>query len=64
MPMYEFQCSSGHRTEKFLSVSESDKAIKCPDCGKRAKRAVSLTGAPILKPGVGGFYKPSLGEKP
>lgn len=59
MPLYEYECPNGHRTEKFLSLAEADKRIKCPQCGKRTERVFSRTGAPILKEGVGGFYSPT-----
>lgn len=65
MPIIEFSCNTnGHITEKlFLTFAESDRAesIKCPECGGKAHRIVSMPGAPIL---LGdGFYKPAASGK-
>jgi putative FmdB family regulatory protein len=69
MPLYEFECSNGHRTEQMRSLSEFVESITCPECQKKnctsRRRAVlipSNTGAPRLVKGVGGFYSPTTPE--
>lgn len=42
MPLYEYLCAAcGTRTEKLMRVSELKAAIRCPKCGKQAKKAIS-----------------------
>jgi putative FmdB family regulatory protein len=36
MPTYDFQCACGEKTEKVTLSNQ--KTVKCPKCGKRAKR--------------------------
>jgi putative FmdB family regulatory protein len=52
MPIFEYQCSHGHRFEK-LERGEGPKSRTCPTCGKRAPRILSSAGF-ILK--GEGFY--------
>ena len=61
MPMHCYCCPRGHEFERFENINDiADK--RCPTCRKMAKITPSLTGAPILRQGVGGFYKPSKGD--
>ena len=65
-PIREFRCACGYNTERILfgQLDELQVAVCCPECGKFAKRQdISRPGAPILKEGNGGFYKPSREEK-
>lgn len=51
MPVYEYECKSGHVTEKVKSIRVSDAEREndiCEECGKKASLKVSRTGAPIL----------------
>lgn len=41
MPIYEYTCKEGHHFEKMESFSAS-KIKKCPECGKKAERILSL----------------------
>lgn len=70
MPVYEFVCNHGHRSERILHFSEYVETIVCDACRKRfaknrnyseslARLVISRTAKPILKRGVGGFYSPS-----
>lgn len=52
MPIFEYQCSQGHRFEK-LERGDSPKSRACPTCGRRAPRILSPSGF-ILK--GEGFY--------
>lgn len=75
MPIYEYLCEEGHRTEEVRSLSEFTEVIACPECRKqkiaaktdgrvrKAKLVPSMTGTPILKAGRGGFYKPTRPER-
>lgn len=56
MPIYEFQCSKCDRKiEKILSISESNKKIKCDYCKNAfAKRVVS---APSFRLDGKGWYE-------
>jgi putative FmdB family regulatory protein len=43
MPIYEFDCPAGHRTEVLMSVREADvNKIPCPTCDDVARRVQSL----------------------
>ncbi len=37
MPIYEFECSNGHKKEHFLSMEERNSRFIC-DCGKKMFR--------------------------
>ena len=39
MPIYEFKCSNGTITEKFVKIGT--KEILCPKCHKKAKKILS-----------------------
>ena len=41
MPLYEFECKAGHRTDIFMSVSGAKRTVRCEQCGKRARRVMS-----------------------
>ena len=52
MPLYEYECSKGHRFEKIESYSAKT-VQKCPKCGARAKR---LIAAPAIQFKGSGWY--------
>ena len=61
MPLHVYQCPLGHEFERLESINNiADK--RCPTCRKMAKIGAGLTGTPILKPGMGGFYRPSKAD--
>lgn len=60
MPLHVYNCRSGHSFEVLESINE-ERPKKCPECGRKATIGVGRTGM-ILKPGVGGFYKPTAPE--
>jgi putative FmdB family regulatory protein len=45
MPIYEYECGKGHKTERFFRIKERKKFIECPECKERAKRAVTRHSA-------------------
>ncbi len=54
MPTYEYECSKGHRFEKFQSMK--DHPLKtCPECKSKTKRLIS-SGAGVIFKGSG-FYQ-------
>ncbi|HTV60270.1 MAG TPA: zinc ribbon domain-containing protein [Verrucomicrobiae bacterium] len=52
MPLYEYECSKGHRFEKIESYSAKT-VQKCPKCGARAER---LLAAPAIQFKGSGWY--------
>jgi predicted nucleic acid-binding Zn ribbon protein len=51
MPLYEYECSDGHVTERVKSIKVSDQerdTDKCEVCGKPSKLRVSRPNPPIL----------------
>ena len=43
MAVYEYQCSSCHKVfERMLPMSKSDEAVKCPYCGGKGERLISV----------------------
>jgi predicted nucleic acid-binding Zn ribbon protein len=51
MPIYEYVCSDGHRTERVKSIKISPKKLEndvCDTCGANAELTPSRPGAPIL----------------
>jgi putative FmdB family regulatory protein len=50
MPTYEFECNNcNHNFEKIMRMTLAAKTAKCPCCGKRAKRLLSVGSGFILK---------------
>jgi len=41
MAVYEYKCTCGKVTEKFMTMAEMKDSVKC-ECGKRAKRIFSV----------------------
>jgi putative FmdB family regulatory protein len=53
MPTYDYECTNGHRFERFQQMSDP-LLKKCPKCGRKVKRLIGA-GAGILFKGSG-FY--------
>ena len=51
MPIYEWQCSTGHIFEKLARADSANKREACPSCGAKSERLVSTfaiqAGMPI-----------------
>ena len=45
MPLYQYECVGGHRTEEFRSLTNHTRTIECPRCGAFADQIIS---APLL----------------
>ena len=61
MPIYEFRCTECDEvSEEMLSFKDKKKTIKCPVCGNKAERIISL-GSFHLK--GSGWYKDGYGDK-
>jgi hypothetical protein len=58
MAIHVYSCPNGHEFERFENINDIFPK-KCPRCGKKAQATAGVTATPILKEGVGGFYKPS-----
>lgn len=51
MPVYEYECKNGHRTERVKSFKVSKRVLendRCDKCDGTAKLVPSRTGAPVL----------------
>lgn len=42
MPMYEFQCPNGHRTEEILPVDKRDEPMPCVACNEKDGSVVEM----------------------
>jgi putative FmdB family regulatory protein len=69
MPIYEFECEFGHRTELFMKFSDFRESIICRQCQKvncthqvKAALIPSKTSPPKFVKGSGGFYSPTTPE--
>lgn len=60
MPTYEFKCPKGHGFEKFYATITNTRRLKCPTCGKMARRLIS-GGAGLVFKGSG-FYITDYGK--
>lgn len=63
MPLYEYKCETPDCkvTERIVGIKEPNEPksrVRCK-CGRIAHLIQSLTGKPILKRGIGGFYAPT-----
>ena len=61
MPIYEFRCTECDEvSEEMLSFKSKKKTIKCPICGSRSEKILSL-GSFHLK--GSGWYKDGYGKR-
>jgi len=51
MPIFDYECKSGHTTETVRGIDVS--RITCPVCGKKARRIISLTGVNCINEDAG-----------
>ena len=45
MANYEYKCACGEGFERDFPMGERQAAVKCPACGKMAKRAITSPNA-------------------
>lgn len=51
MPLYEYQCTAcGHAFENLVRSADRDRNQKCPKCGQRVERKVSVFSAGAVQP--------------
>lgn len=41
MPIYEYECKEGHKTEEFFPINKRRKFVACKTCKKIANRAIT-----------------------
>jgi len=58
MPVYEFECPEGTISEKLVKLDT--KEIKCPTCGKKAKKIMSQCAFELKG---GGWYADGYSSK-
>lgn len=65
MPIYEYECRLGHRTEDFVHTSSARKAeIRCGSCRRKARYVVSCPAPPmgdVEKNAVQPHFNPAFG---
>lgn len=59
MPLYDYTCTHGHRTEKLRKYVDRDAPADCAECGRRLKRVPSI---PHCVPDGMYSYAPNLGD--
>ncbi len=64
MPLYEYSCPScGHAFEELARSADADKA-KCPKCGAKARRQLSVFSAAVAPDRPSGGPPPSCQSCP
>lgn len=58
MPIFEYQCSQGHKSARLRKFSQRNKPVVC-DCGRKMKRVFSV---PHCVPDGMYSYAPNLGD--
>jgi hypothetical protein len=61
MPIQEFSCSAGHRTDFYLDPADyENKNLErfCPLCGQSLSRSVRIPKSPLYQPGGAKFVMP------
>jgi len=58
MPFYEFECPKGTVTEQLVKMGTEE--IRCPDCGQKAKKIMSLCRFELKG---GGWYADGYSSK-
>ena len=46
MPLYAFECSTGHITRGFYKWNKIPKTVRCEECDRRARRILACMVAP------------------
>jgi putative FmdB family regulatory protein len=64
MAVYEYRCSCGMTLDKVTKDYNPSDTMKCPKCGKRAKRVVSLTNFELKGDGWSKQYNDVKSCKP
>jgi len=49
VPIYEYICPKGHKSEQFAPMKDYEKPIKCPRCGGVAIRVISLPNTDLVE---------------
>lgn len=50
MPTYEYECRSGHRSERQSSFADAKKWVRCRQCHRRARRVMPTSVAFVIGP--------------
>ena len=58
MPVYEFECPKGTVTERFVKMGTQ--SIKCPECGRKARKIISSCSFELKG---GGWYADGYASK-
>lgn len=58
MPLYDIECSAGHKSERFIPLANFSDPIIC-DCGESARRSIS---APMFSVDNTGYTCPITGD--
>ena len=43
MPLYDYECANGHRTEREFTIVGRPQSIECPECGTDARKIITGT---------------------
>jgi len=63
MPVYSYECPSGHEYDQVLPVKDYQKKTKCPDCKKVGKKLiVSRQTEPSFSDKLYPYLDPNLGR--
>jgi len=57
MAIHIYMCTKGHTVEKVEPATTVNQQMKCKKCGTFMMLGVGKTGHPVLKRGIGGFFK-------
>jgi len=63
MPIYEYECAAGHRTERYSTMTDMQQIVSCP-CGLDAHKIISKVYISVFNPYVDNNFtgKPILVE--
>jgi putative FmdB family regulatory protein len=50
MPLYDFECKRGHRTEQTFKMDECPAVVECCKCRGFAKKVISIGGIERQEP--------------
>ena len=64
MPFYSYICPQEHITQKLFTIEQRKDAVKCEECGKKAKQLIGARTSPPGAWGANPIYSDAMAVHP